>query len=148
MGVDVHTQVLIGRPRAEVAAFMFEPRNDTLWTTGVVECRPRTDGPLRTGSRVERISKFLGRRFAYEYEVTAADADSFVEMRVDQPFPMQIRYQLDDASGGTLVGIRARGDAKGFFRIAGPLLGRMVRRNITRDLETMKEYLEANASKK
>lgn len=65
---------------------MFDPRNDAIWTTGVIECRPLTDGPLRQGSRVERTVKFLGRRFGYQYEVVAADGERFVEMRVTQPF--------------------------------------------------------------
>jgi hypothetical protein len=109
----------------------------------VVECRPLTDGPLRKGSRVERVSKFLGRQFAYQYEVTDADEDSFVEMKVDRPFPMNIRYELADAPSGTVARIRAQGEAGGFFRMAGPLLARMVRRNITQDLEAMRDYLEA-----
>lgn len=146
MGIDIKTQVLIQRPRAEVASFMFDPRNDAIWTTGVVESRPLTDGPLRAGSRVERVSKFLGRQFGYAYEVIAADDDSFVQMRVEEPFPMQIRYELEDAPEGTVARIRAQGDATGFFRVAAPLLGRMVRRNITNDLETLKGYLEAQAS--
>jgi hypothetical protein len=144
--VDVHCEVLVQRPRADVAAFMFDPKNDALWTTGVVECRPLTDGPLRAGSRVERVTKFLGRTFGYQYEVVSADAESFVEMRVDEPFPMRIRYELEDRPRGTLARIRAQGDASGFFRLASPLLGRMVRRNITNDLETLKEYLEAQAA--
>jgi hypothetical protein len=146
MAIDVQTEVLIRRPRAEVAEFMFDPKNDAMWTTGVVECRPLTEGRLRAGSKVERVTKFLGRQFGYTYEVVDADADGFVEMKVEQPFPMQIRYELRDAPEGTLARIRAQGDATGFFRLAAPFMSRMVRRNITNDLETMKEYLEAKAA--
>jgi carbon monoxide dehydrogenase subunit G len=145
MAIDVQSEVLIQRPRAQVAAFMFDPRNDAIWTTGVIECRPLTEGRLRAGSRVERLTKFLGRQFGYTYEVTAADGDRSVDMRVAQPFPMQIRYELEDAGEGTRARIRASGEAGGFFRVAAPLLSRMVRRNISNDLETLKEYLEAEA---
>lgn len=146
MSIDVQTEVLIRRPRAEVAAFMFDPRNDAIWTTGVVECRPLTDGPLRKGSRVERISKFLGRQFGYQYEVVAADGARFVQMHVDEPFPMEIRYELEVRPEGTLTRIRAQGDATGFFRLASPLMSKMVRRNITHDLELLKQHLEARPS--
>lgn len=144
MSIDVQPEILIRRPRAQVASFMFEPRNDALWTTGVIECRPLTDGPLRAGARVERVVKFLGRRFGYQYEVVAADERS-VEMTVEQPFPMQIRYELEDAPEGTRVRIRARGDASGFFRLASPIMSRMVRRNITADLTALKKHLEVGA---
>lgn len=143
MGIDVRAEVLIRRPRAEVAAFMFEPTHDAIWTTGVVECRPLTEGRLRTGSRVERVSKFLGRQFSYLFEVIDASGDDYVEMRVNDPFPMQIRYQLDEAPEGTRASIRTQGDATGFFRLAAPFLGRMVRRSIENDLALLREYLEA-----
>jgi Polyketide cyclase / dehydrase and lipid transport len=142
MAIDILTEVTIRRPRAEVAAYMFDPKNDAAWTTGVIECRPLTEGRLRAGARVERVVKFLGRRFAYQYEVTAAGADTFVELRVERPFPMQIRYQLDDAPDGTLASIRARGEPGGFFRVAAPLMRRMVHRNIKRDLALLKQRLE------
>jgi hypothetical protein len=141
MATDVRVEVLVERVRADVARFMFDPANDVAWTTGIVACRPLTEGPLRAGSRVERTARFLGKRFDYQYEVTDADADRFVDMRVEQPFPMHVRYELTDAPGGTLVAIHARGEARGFFRIAGPILNRMVRRNIRKDLELLRTKL-------
>ncbi|HEX9104624.1 MAG TPA: SRPBCC family protein [Polyangia bacterium] len=143
MSTDVRVEVAIARPRAEVAAFMFDPRNDAAWTTGVIEARPRQEGPLRAGARVERVAKFLGRTFAYEYTVTAASGDDFVEMSVNEPFPMHIRYELADApDGGTVARIHATGEARGFFRVAAPLLNPMVRRSITADLKQLKECVE------
>ena len=141
--VDVRPVLLVHRPRNEVAAFMFDPRNDAAWTTGVVSARPLTDGRLRVGSRVERTVKFLGRRFSYTYEVVAADPDRFVEMTVTQPFPMHVRYDLADAAEGTRTSIHATGEARGFFRLAAPFMNRMVRRNIAADLSNLKTLLES-----
>jgi len=122
---------------------MFDPQNDLEWTTGVVGVRPLTEGRLRKGSRVERTSKFLGRTFSYTYEVVDNDGDRFVEMRVEEPFPMHIRYELEEADGKTRAAIHAKGEAGGFYRLAAPLLNRMVKKNITRDLETLKAKIEA-----
>jgi Polyketide cyclase / dehydrase and lipid transport len=76
-------------------------------------------------------------------EVVEADQDRFIELRVTKPFPMQIRYELEDVPQGTRVRIRARGDAGKFFRIAAPVLGAMVKRNISNDLSLLKQRLEA-----
>jgi hypothetical protein len=145
MATDVRVELEIRRPRTEVAAFMFDPKNDATWTTGVVDVRPLTSGRLRVGSRVERTSKFLGRKFAYEYEVVDADADHLVAMHVEEPFPMHIRYELKDAEDGrgTIAAIHATGEAGGFYRLAAPLLNRMVRRSISNDLKALRDHLEA-----
>ena len=142
MSVDVRVETAIKRPRSAVAAIMFDPKNDAAWTSGVIEVTPLTPGRLRAGSRVERKVRFMGRTFGYEYRVIAADGDRFVEMEVDKPFPMKIRYELEDSAGGTVARIHARGDASGFFKIGGPLLGWMVRRSIAKDLAGLKAVIE------
>jgi carbon monoxide dehydrogenase subunit G len=141
---DVRVEELIRRPPDEVASVMFDPRNDAAWTTGVIAARPLTDGRLRLGSTVERDVKFAGRRFTYRYEVVAADERS-VDLRVARPFPMTVRYVVESVPEGTRTSIHAHGDARGFFRLAGPLLDRMVRRNITKDLRALKRLVETGA---
>jgi len=64
-------------------------------------------------------------------------------MSVNEPFPMHIRYELADApGGGTVTRIRATGEARGFFRVAAPLLNPMVRRSIAADLKQLKTLVE------
>ena len=146
MAVDVRVETTIARPRAVVASVMFDPKNDAAWTSGVKEVHPRTEGRLKKGSLVERKVRFMRRDFGYEYYVVDADSDRFVEMEVDRPFPMQIRYELEDIAGGTVARIHARGDARGFFRIGGPLLGWMVRKNIVKDLAALKDLVEKSTT--
>jgi Polyketide cyclase / dehydrase and lipid transport len=56
---------------------------------------------------------------------------------------MLVRYELEDAAGGTLVAIRATGNPGGFFGWATPFMARQVRKNIARDLERLRACLEA-----
>lgn len=142
MAVDVRPVVLVRRPRAEVAAFMFDPANDVNWTGGITSSRPEQPGRLREGATVVRTAKFLGRTFDYGYVVTREEPDRLVELRVDRPFPMQVTYQLEDAPGGTSVAIRAAGSPGRFFGWATPLMTRQVRRNIAADLERLRTCLE------
>ncbi|WP_373046882.1 hypothetical protein [Vulgatibacter sp.] len=51
MGIDVHPAVLIRRPRADVAALMFDPRHEARWTKGVVSSRPLHPGGPRGTAR-------------------------------------------------------------------------------------------------
>ena len=143
MTVDVRPSVLVRRSRADVAAFMFDPSNDLRWTGGITASRPAQQGPLVTGSSVVRTAKFLGRTFDYGYVVTGHQPDQMVEMTVDRPFPMVVRYELEDAPGGTMTAIRATGSPGRFFRWATPVMGPMVRRTIARDLARLKTCLES-----
>jgi len=142
MAVDVRPVVLIRRPRRDVAAFMFDPRNDLRWTGGITASRPAQPGPLVAGAKVERTARFLGRSFTYGYVVTQHEPDHLVELKVDRPFPMLVRYELQDAADGTLVAIHAAGTPGGFFGWATPLMARQVRKSITADLERLRACLE------
>ena len=92
--VDVRPTTVIQRTPAEVAEFMFDPANDLAWTGGITSSRPEQPGPLREGHSVVRTARFLGRTFDYGYVVTAHQEDRLVEMKVDRPFPMVVRYEL------------------------------------------------------
>jgi hypothetical protein len=143
MGVDVRPTVLVRRPRAEVAAFMFDPANDLSWTGGITSSTPAEPGPLVAGAIVERTAKFLGRTFGYGYIVTDHEPDRLVEMKVERPFPMTVRYELADADSGTEVAIHASGSPGGFFGWATPLMTRQVRRSIAADLDRLRACLES-----
>jgi hypothetical protein len=142
MAVDVKPQILVRRPRSDVAAFMFDPANDLDWTGGITSSRPARPGPLVAGSTVERTARFLGRTFTYGYIVTHHDPDRLLELRVERPFPMLIRYELNDAPDGTLVSIHATGNPSRFFGWATPLMKRQVRRSIAADLDRLRARLE------
>ena len=92
---------------------------------------------------MERTAKFLGRTFTYGYVVTQHQVDRLVELKVDRPFPMLVRYELDDSPDGTLVAIHASGAPGGFFRWATPIMSAQVRKSITGDLNRLRACLEA-----
>jgi hypothetical protein len=143
MAVDVRPTVLVHRSPAEVAAFMFDPANDLRWTGGITASTPARPGPLVEGTTVVRTARFLGRRFTYGYVVTRHEPDRLVELKVDRPFPMIVRYELDDHPDGTLVTIHATGTPGRFFGWATPLLARQVHRSIAADLDRLRDCLES-----
>jgi hypothetical protein len=107
--------VLVRRSPAEVAAFMFDPVNDLRWTGSITTSTPAHPGLLAEGATVVRTAKFLGRAFTYGYLVTRHEPDRLVELKVDRPFPMTVRYELEPHPDGTLVTIHATGTPGRFF---------------------------------
>jgi len=134
--------VVIARPRADVAAFMFDPAHDLAWTGGITASRPAQAGPLVHGASVERTARFLGRTFTYGYVVTACEPQRMVELKVERPFPMTVRYELEDLGNATLAAIHASGSPGRFFGWATPLMTRQVRRSISADLDRLRACLE------
>jgi uncharacterized protein YndB with AHSA1/START domain len=142
--VDVTVETTIDLPREEVAAYATDPANDTSWILALTSACSLTDGPVGTGTRVERIASFLGRRIEYVNEVTELEPGTRLAMRsVKAPFPMEVVYEFEDAEGGTLMRIHNRGEAGGFYKLAGPVLSAAVRRGVARDLAELKRLLEA-----
>jgi hypothetical protein len=144
VSTDVTVEQRIARPRAEVAEYASDWRNDTEWIGALTDVRLVTEPPFGVGARVERVGKFLGRRIEYVNEVVDWKPGERLAMRsVKAPFPMAVTYEFEDAGDATLMRIRAEGDASGFYRLAGPLLNLAVRRGIASDLKRLKERLEA-----
>jgi len=137
MSIDITAAVQVDRDPAAVAAYMTDPGNDPQWIGGLREAELLGDGPVAVGSRVRRVAYFLGRRVEYVNEILALDA-SHLDMRsVKAPFPMRITYRFDPApEGGTTVRNHVRG---GGLRLLAPL----VRRNVQRDLERLRDALES-----
>ena len=143
MSVDVVAEQHIARAPGDVAAFAMDPANDLRWIKALSGVRKLTEGPVGPGTRIERVATFLGRRIEYVNEITALEPGRRLEMRsVKAPFPMRVTYEFEPAGDGALARIRASGDTGRFYALAGPLLGRMVRRGISRDLGALKAELE------
>jgi uncharacterized membrane protein len=142
---DVTVEARIDRPRDEVAAYASDWRNDREWIGALTDVELVTEPPFGVGSQVRRVASFLGKRIEYVNEIVELDPGRRLAMRsVEAPFPMTVVYEWEDTGGGgTTMRIRAGGDASGFYRVAGPLLSRAVRKGVTADLARLKERLES-----
>jgi len=142
--VDVLTEIVIARPRAEVAAFAADPDNATAWYENIKGVEWRTTPPLAVGSRIAFVALFLGRRVEYTYEVREHVAgEIFVMSTAEGPFPMETTYAWEDAAeGGTRMTLRNRGEPSGFSKVGAPLVSGAMRRANTKDLRRLKQVLE------
>jgi hypothetical protein len=144
MSTDIAVDIAIDAPRERVAAYALDYTHDPEWIGAVSQARLVTPPPFGVGAQVERLASFLGKRIEYVNEVVELEPDRRLVMRsVKAPFPMTVIYEFEDADGGTRMRIRTRGDASGFYRLAGPLLDRAVKRGVGQDLKRLKANLEA-----
>jgi uncharacterized protein YndB with AHSA1/START domain len=143
MSVDAKAEVVIERPREKVAAVMFDPKCDKLWIGGLKNVFPQTPGLLAKGSRVERVGDFLNRGYSAHVIVVNAQPNEFVELSLDEPFEMKVRYDLADVDGGTKVKLRIQSIGENdYHNIPATLFARAVNEAAESDLASLKKHLE------
>jgi len=144
MAVDVRTEIVIQRPRAEVAAFASDPDNATRWYDNITSVEWETEPPLAVGSRLAFVARFLGSRLSYTYEVLEWEpGERFVMSTAQGPFPMETTYAWSDApDGGTAMTLRNSGKPKGFSKVSGKLVAHAMRRANRKDLARLKALME------
>src|SRR6476469_8565075 len=111
MAVDVITEVVIRRPHAEVAAYAGNPDTAPEWYVNIKSIEWKTPPPLRVGSRLAFVARFLGRRLAYTYEIAELVPGERLVMRTAEgPFPMETTYTWEALdTGATRMTLRNRG---------------------------------------
>ena len=143
MPVDVTVEAVIRRPVDEVAAYTADPGNAPEWYANIRSVEWRTEPPVRVGSRMVFVARFLGRTLAYTYEVVELVPGSRLVMRTAHgPFPMETTYTWTPVPGGTLMTLRNTGDPAGFARVAAPVMERAMRRATGKDLLRLASVLE------
>lgn len=146
MDVDVMTETIIDRPRAEVASYAADPANATAWYKNIkrVVWDPHE---LVRGSKIGFEAEFLGRKLAYTYEVVdLTPGERLVMSTSDGPFAMETTYEWRDAPGGaTVMTLRNRGKPPGFASAAAPVMAAAMRRANNKDLARLKSILESRS---
>ncbi len=147
MSVDVCSEIVIQRPRAEVAAFASDPDNATRWYDNIKSVEWETEPPLQVGSRLAFVARFLGSRLAYTYEVRDLQPGERFVMSTEQgPFPMETTYAWQDAPGGaTTMVLRNRGEPKRFSKVSAKVMAGAMRRANRKDLKLLKAILEGQS---
>jgi uncharacterized membrane protein len=142
--VDVRTEIVIDRPRGEVAAYAADPDNTTSWYENIEAVEWKSPRPLATGSAIAFVARFLGRRLSYTYEIRQlVPGERLVMATAEGPFPMETTYTWEDApGGGTRMTLRNRGEPSGFARVAAPVMASAMRRANRNDLAQLKAILE------
>lgn len=147
--VDVRTEIEIDRRVEVVSTYAADPDNAPAWYANIEEVQRRTDPPLRVGSVVGFVARFLGRRLAYDDELVELEPGERLVMRTQQgPFPMETTYQWRAAGEDrTHMSLRNRGTPSGFSALASVFMVPAMRRANRSDLADLKTILEADQMK-
>ena len=135
----------IARPADIVSSYAGDPSNAPNWYVNIDSVDWKTPPPVRVGSQVEFVARFLGRTLRYTYEFVELVSGERVVMRTQQgPFPMETTYTwLAESDGSTRMTLRNRGEPAGFSKEMAPLMKPAMRRANRKDLAKLKTLLES-----
>jgi uncharacterized protein YndB with AHSA1/START domain len=137
---------VIERPVDEVFAFLVDPSKTADWTPGVTEARQTSEGPVGVGTTVLFIGRFLGRGFESPSEVTDfVPNERFTSKSTSGPIHLEVDSKLQPVEGGTRLSTVYRGESRGFFKLAEPVIVRLAKKHFETAAENLKALLEAGS---
>jgi uncharacterized protein YndB with AHSA1/START domain len=143
--IKLENSVVINRPIDEVFEFMANSENNPQWQSGAQEVMKTSEGPIDVGTTYTSVSKILGRGIESTVEYTAYEPNGRLAGKTTSgPIPFQFETTFEPvAEGGTKVTSSGEGDVGGFFKLAEPLVARMLKRQTESDTANLKDLLEA-----
>jgi uncharacterized protein YndB with AHSA1/START domain len=147
--IDFTVDTEINRPVHHVFVYSTDPDRLDTWQTNTVSSIPETDGPIGVGTRLREIHRGPGgKEFESLVEVSEYEPDRRFSLRVIEGTPVHADMTFEPtAQGGTHLRFRAHGQLTGAMRLAQPLLGRILRKQFTEQVATLKRVLEQDAAK-
>jgi uncharacterized protein YndB with AHSA1/START domain len=115
----------------------------TDWAKGPEEIRNLSENPAGLGTSWQQVAKLMGRTMVAECKVDAYEENRRFGFSGDKPFPFQVVWDLEPASGGTQLTMGGQFEPDGFFKIATSVLNGTLESQMKADLLTLKAKLEA-----
>ncbi|MEP7104894.1 MAG: SRPBCC family protein [Chloroflexota bacterium] len=135
--------VTIDRPISEVFAYVEDPHNQHNWQPNLQEVRV-------SGQSITEVRKQLGRRVEHQIEVVDRQENKKLSHRgaaSSHEGAMERHMTFEEAdSGKTKVSLEVDVDMRGKLGPAAQMAQRAIQRDITGNLEHLKDLLEADES--
>jgi len=140
--------VEIDRPVEEVFAYFTDVARIPEWNSMVLEVTPSAR-PIKIGTTATIRMRMLGRTIEATQEVLEYETNRKVVVRTPAPLAVTDTFTFEPlASGRTRLTYGSVGTTSGFFKLADPIVARVAKKQLTAQLETLKELLEAGVGQK
>lgn len=143
--IETTATIEIDRDPEEVFDYLSDFSRNPEWQSGMTSCEWTSEPPVEVGSTYEQQAKFLGRTLTNSFEVVALEPGRSITISsTDGTFPITVTRAVEPLpDGGSRVSATVEGDPSGVFRLAEPVLRRMVRRSVAGDYRRLKGILES-----
>jgi uncharacterized protein YndB with AHSA1/START domain len=144
----VEASTVIKAEAEKVFEFIALPENGPRWQEAAVSTRVTTAGPVRLGTEMEHVGRWLGMRIPTHAAVTVFEPPSAYGYDIEtamSPTPSRMRYALERIPQGTRLTLSNEFALPAFMLPFAPLLRRNVERMFARDIARLRNVIEAEA---
>ena len=137
---------VIRRPVEDVFAVIQDVDQTPLWMPGLSEARITSDGPLESGSTLIYRGTFLGRGYDSPAVCTGLTENKHFATKTSAgPFYLETDIVLEPVAEGTRVTGTYRGESRGFFKLAEPLVVRLSKKHWETAAENLRTLMDDHA---
>jgi polyketide cyclase/dehydrase/lipid transport protein len=121
-----------------VFAYLTDPARATAWQSSLVQAHLDPPEPMRRGTRIRELRRFLGREIESTVDVTELEPDVvFAGVVHVPPAPWRFTYRLEEEDGATRVHVRLQGEAGGLLGLGGSVALRFAEQELAKDFATL-----------
>lgn len=134
--------VRIGRPAADIYAYLSNLENIPEWNWAISETTKTTSGPITVGTQYRQI-RTVPQPATESLEITALDPNRHIEIQGTlAALPARLSYDLIEDQGRTMVANTVNLEPHGPLRLAGAVLGPRIKKAVASNLTDLKTLLE------
>ncbi len=139
-----HT-VTIDRPLEEVWDFVSDPANNPQWQSSIELSDQSPSGPIKIGTLVRIVRKFMGQRIEVVLETTVFEPNAqFAFKSLSGPLPISGSMAVAVTDSGTEMTYQGTGEAAGVHGLSETIISGLVNKQIANDLKVLKRLLESS----
>ena len=139
----VEKRIEIDRPIDEVFAYVADVNHLPEWAGTTIEVKGAPAGPLQDGGTFTDVGIFLGRRIETPFRATVEAPRRLVYRSTGGLLPHDWTYTFEPVGDRTRMTLAVEGQPGRFFKLATPLVGRALSRQLSRDLASLKRVIES-----
>jgi uncharacterized membrane protein len=139
--------IVVDRPVGQVFAVFADTKNQPQWDTGLLEACLTPDGPVKVGTKITEVRKFMGRTSENTGEVIEFVPNARITRKsVDTHMTVLGSVTFAATPEGTKVDWRWDLQFKGIIALAGPMIATSMKKGSETSLRGLKNLLESRAT--
>lgn len=141
--LDVTQSVTIAAPPEAVWRLITDVESTPKWSSAIVRIVRDSGGPLTVGDTFTEEATLMGKVIKTAKVITVLEeAALYGEEAQGGMLPHAVRMTLTAQGSSTLLTFRLSGNPGRAAKVYGPLLGRALKKQIAKDLQSMRRLIE------